>query len=103
MKTSFSSKALDILYGADIMFFGGNEFYQLGTGKRNNLASPTYIPPMDPVSVESLGKREEHRLQVVPSQKVKIVDQNGKNRTVEIEQKVIAGRGVTGCYAQIRS
>lgn len=95
-----SKKETDINYGADVLFFGGNEFFQLGTGKRNNLSAPTNIPPLDPVSDVSLGKREDHRLQVVPAKKVQITDQTGKKRTVKIEQRVEAGRGLSGCYAK---
>lgn len=81
------------------MFFGSNEFFQLGTGKRNNLNVPTNIPSLDPAS-DSDGNRIEHRLQVVPSKKVQIVDQDSKKRLVTIEQRVVAGRGLTGCYAK---
>ena len=93
-----TSRDNDVNYGADILFFGGNEFYQLGTGKRNNMPTPTYIPSLDSPTSVKLGKREEHRLQVVPPAKVKITDQNGNKRKVRIEQRVIAGDGLTGCY-----
>ena len=37
----------DTNWGRDILFWGNNEFYQIGSGKRNNLASPAYIQPLD--------------------------------------------------------
>ena len=41
-----SSSAHDVNYGFDVLFFGNNEFYQLGTGKRNNSNVPVYIQPL---------------------------------------------------------
>ena len=32
---------------ADVLFWGGNEHYQLGTGKRNNVSCPAPIAPLD--------------------------------------------------------
>ena len=37
----------DTNWGADVLWWGGNEYYQLGTGKRNNVAQPVYIAPLD--------------------------------------------------------
>ncbi|EPS44623.1 hypothetical protein H072_1416 [Dactylellina haptotyla CBS 200.50] len=90
-------KSNDINFGNDILFFGGNEFYQLGNGKRTNANVPTHIPPMDD---SSAGKRSEQRFQVVPQKKVTILDEKSKKRSVRIEQRVVAGRGLTGCYAK---
>ena len=42
-----ASAATDTNFGADILWWGGNEHYQLGTGKRNNVNSPVYIGPLD--------------------------------------------------------
>ncbi|KAK6363042.1 hypothetical protein TWF730_000489 [Orbilia blumenaviensis] len=83
-------------FGNDILFFGGNEFYQLGNGKRTNQNVPAYISPIDAGS----GKKSEDRFQVVPGKKIKFLDQNSKIRSVKIEQRVVAGRGLTGCYAK---
>ena len=33
--------------GADVLWWGNNEFHQLGTGKRNNCNVPVYIQPLD--------------------------------------------------------
>jgi alpha-tubulin suppressor-like RCC1 family protein len=54
----------DTNWGADVLWWGGNEFYQLGTGKRNNVSTPVYIAPMDVEADKEKGRREEHRFQV---------------------------------------
>lgn len=48
--TSTTSPAYDVNYGSDVLWWGNNEFYQLGTGKRSNTSVPVYIPPLDPVA-----------------------------------------------------
>lgn len=96
----------DTNWGRDILFWGNNEFYQIGSGKRNNAPTPTYIQPLDQVaeedraaSVLGWGKvrdKEMHRFQITPKQKVKV---NG--RTVNLEQRVECGRGVTAVYSAV--
>ncbi|KAK5003847.1 hypothetical protein LTR39_006316, partial [Cryomyces antarcticus] len=56
----------DTNWGADILFFGNNEFYQLGTGKRNNVSNPTYIQPLDAVAERKIRGKGEHRFQITP-------------------------------------
>ncbi|MCJ1322315.1 hypothetical protein MMC15_007663 [Xylographa vitiligo] len=87
----------DTNWGADVMWWGGNEYYQLGTGKRNNVAQPLYIRPLD--AVEKKGKekeKEEHRFQITPRGRVKV---NG--RWVEMEQRVECGRFVSAVYSRV--
>ena len=97
----------DTNWGRDILFWGNNEFYQIGSGKRNNIAAPTYIQPLDQVAEQErassaagyasqLREREMHRFQITPRQKVKV-----KGRTVEFEQKVECGRGCTAVYSAV--
>ncbi|KAL1602620.1 hypothetical protein SLS60_006037 [Paraconiothyrium brasiliense] len=96
----------DTNWGRDILFWGNNEFYQIGTGKRSNAPTPTYIQPLDQAAEaereKGLGffsdKREKamHRFQITPRQKVKV---NGRN--VEMEQKVECGRGCTAVYSAV--
>ncbi|KAK2754050.1 hypothetical protein FQN54_007219 [Arachnomyces sp. PD_36] len=82
----------DINWGEDALWWGGNEFYQLGTGKRNNLCHPTYIsPPADAEAPESQG---EHRLQITPRHTVKV-----GGRKVNMEQRVECGRNITAIYS----
>ncbi|MCJ1404628.1 hypothetical protein MMC11_007854 [Xylographa trunciseda] len=87
----------DTNWGADVLWWGGNEYYQLGTGKRNNVAQPLYIRPLD--AGEKKGKekeKEEHRFQITPRGRVKV---NG--RWVEMEQRVECGRFVSAVYSGI--
>lgn len=86
-------------WGADIVFWGNNEHYQLGTGKRNNVSAPVYINPLDKsaedAAVRGRGK-EAHRFQITPRKRVRV---NG--RAVELEQRVECGRGVTAVYSGV--
>ena len=84
----------DTNWGADVLWWGGNEFYQLGTGKRNNCAQPVYIGPLD--GGEADEKREAHRFQSTPKKKVKV---NG--RWVDLEQRVECGRFVSAVYSGV--
>jgi alpha-tubulin suppressor-like RCC1 family protein len=96
----------DTNWGRDILFWGNNEFYQLGSGKRNNVATPAYIQPLDQEAeieraasakgVGRLSEKEHHRFQITPRNKVRL---NG--RTVEFEQKVECGRGCTAVYSAV--
>lgn len=83
-------------WGADIVFFGKNENYQIGTGKRNNISQPTYIQPLDQVAERKVRGKEEHRFQITPKKKVKV---NG--RWVELEQRVECGREATAVYSGV--
>ena len=91
---SETSSENDTNWGADVLWWGGNEFYQLGTGKRNNIANPAYIAPMDVLADKEKGRREEHRFQITPRHKVKV---NG--RTTSMEQRIECGRYVTAVYS----
>ncbi|KAF2018462.1 RCC1/BLIP-II [Aaosphaeria arxii CBS 175.79] len=95
----------DTNWGRDILFWGNNEFYQIGSGKRSNVATPTYIQPLDidaetdrSASAQGLVKqkleKESHRFQITPKQKVKL-----KGRSVGFEQRVECGRGITAVYS----
>ena len=87
----------DTNWGADVLWWGGNESYQLGMGKRNNLALPGYIAPLDAAAEKAVGKRrEEHRFQITPRHKVNV---NG--RKVSVEQRVECGRMVSAVYSGI--
>jgi alpha-tubulin suppressor-like RCC1 family protein len=84
----------DTNWGADVLWWGGNEFYQLGTGKRNNVSNPVYIAPLDVEADKEKGRREEHRFQITPRQKIEV---GGRN--VSVEQRIECGRGVTAVYS----
>ena len=98
----------DTNWGADVLWWGSSEFFQLGLGKRNNVAVPTYIKPLDSGDPgkakgreEQAGgggksSRQEHRFQITPKHKVKVGD-----RMVEMEQRVECGRMVSAVYSGI--
>lgn len=90
----------DTNWGADILFWGGNEYYQIGTGKRNNLALPTYIEPLDGGlgDAEKGRKGEHHRFQITPRSTVRL-GESGTGRKVSVEQRVECGRFVTAVYS----
>ncbi|MCJ1287824.1 hypothetical protein MMC26_007176 [Xylographa opegraphella] len=86
----------DTNWGADVLWWGGNEYYQLGTGKRNNVAQPLYIRPLDVMEKKGKEKGEDHRFQITPRGRVKV---NG--RWVEMEQRVECGRFVSAVYSRV--
>ena len=88
----------DTNWGADVVWWGGNEFYQLGTGRRNNLAVPGYIQPLDDQAETEVGRgkrKEEHRFQITPRHKVEL----GGGRKVSMEQRVECGRFISAVYS----
>lgn len=84
----------DTNWGADVLWFGSNEHYQLGTGKRNNAATPVYIPPLDAGAEKSMGRKEEHRFQLTPRGTFEV---GGRWKT--FEQRVECGRGCSAVYS----
>jgi alpha-tubulin suppressor-like RCC1 family protein len=96
LNASEKSSENDTNWGADVLWWGGNEFYQLGTGKRNNVATPMYIRPLDSASEIEAGRREEHRFHVTPRHTV-----NLKGRKVNMEQRIECGRNVTAVYSAV--
>jgi len=86
----------DTNWGADVLWWGGNEFYQLGTGKRNNVPNPQYIRPLDVAAEVEVGRREDHRFHLTPRHTVLI-----KGRNVSMEQRVECGRNVTAVYSGV--
>ena len=100
LEASNSTTPDDTNWGADIVFWGGNEHYQLGTGKRNNVSSPVYIQPLDMEAEvrrakKSSGGREEHRFHITPRTKARL----GDGRWRSVEQRIECGRGVTCVYS----
>lgn len=95
-KTSLSSTTTDSLdqsrdFGHEAFWWGGNEHFQLGTGKRSNLSRPSYIkaPPQSKQETEA-------RLQIMPRHKGKV-----EKRTVSMEQRVECGRHVSAIYSAV--
>src|SRR5271155_5826552 len=96
LDASEKSSENDTNWGADVLWWGGNEFYQLGTGKRNNVPTPMYIQPLDLTSEAEAGRKEEHRFHVTPRHTVKL-----KGRKVSMEQRIECGRNVTAVYSAV--
>ncbi|KAG0126917.1 hypothetical protein HOY82DRAFT_491248 [Tuber indicum] len=98
--SSPNSPVYDVNYGADVLWWGSNEYYQLGTGKRANSCVPVYIPPLDPGDDVGGGmstrKDQVHRFQITPRKKANI-----SGRAVEFEQRISCGQGSTAVYSAV--
>ncbi|KAK4198800.1 regulator of chromosome condensation 1/beta-lactamase-inhibitor protein II [Triangularia verruculosa] len=91
-------------FGNDVLFWGGNESYQLGTGKRNNTNVPVYIGALDGDSVgagKMDGELGRNRFQLAPRARVNLLSEKGKARKVEVEQRVECGRCVSAVYSAV--
>jgi alpha-tubulin suppressor-like RCC1 family protein len=77
-------------FGRDVLFWGGNEYYQLGTGKRKNENTPVFVA--------GLNAAEDSRLQLTPRRTVRI-GEGGNGRKVAVEQKVECGGLVSAIYS----
>ncbi|KAL1587263.1 hypothetical protein WHR41_04336 [Cladosporium halotolerans] len=102
VNVSAASSADSTNWGADVVFWGGNEHFQLGTGKRNNAAAPLYIQPLDSAAElarakKSTGAREEHRFHITPRATARL----GDGRKVSVEQKVVCGRSTTCVFSSV--
>lgn len=80
-------------FGYEAFWWGGNENFQLGTGKRSNQPRPTYI--LAP-SESAKNPDPAARLQIMPRHKGVV----GK-RSVSMEQQVECGRHVSGIYSAV--
>ncbi|EPQ65490.1 Bgt-85 [Blumeria graminis f. sp. tritici] len=83
--------ANDTVWGADVLLWGGNEFYQLGTAKRSNSCQPVSINPLD--TIVSKDKVKKHRFQIMPPRKTR-----WNNMKSYVEQELECGRGITAVY-----
>ncbi|KAI5481674.1 mitochondrial protein [Pseudohyphozyma bogoriensis] len=94
-----------IKFGRDVFVWGHNEHYQLGTGRRSNLASPQHLSPLpypglttvvdtsvDTPPSGTLSPMPHSRLQLAPEIKV-------KGRIAE--ETIVAGDSATGVYWRI--
>lgn len=96
LNASEKSSENDTNWGADVLWWGGNEFYQLGTGKRNNVTNPIYIRPLDMAAELEAGRKEEHRFHITPRHTVDL-----QGRKVSMEQRIECGRNVTAVYSGV--
>lgn len=105
---SSTSKGLDALFGQDVLWWGNNEYYQLGTGKRNNVNVPSYIPPL-----EGVGPREEASVEtksgearaIIPLNRLQVTPRRtgvlGDGRKATMEQRVVAGPFISAIYSKV--
>ncbi|OLL24992.1 Protein FMP25, mitochondrial [Neolecta irregularis DAH-3] len=77
-------------FGNDVYAIGSNYDYQLGTGKRNSINSPTAIPGLD-----------GGRMQLMPKRKMKCKTPNGKMKNMNVEQRIWAGKKVSVIYTAV--
>jgi nucleolar protein 9 len=94
LTASDRSSLSDTNWGQDALWWGGNEFFQLGTGKRNNVPIPTHILP--PRDIQTTGDAEESRFQIIPRHKIR-----AGNRKVTMEQRIECGRNVSAVYSAV--
>ncbi|KAK3321573.1 regulator of chromosome condensation 1/beta-lactamase-inhibitor protein II [Apodospora peruviana] len=93
LRSPFSGS--DSSFGADAMMWGGNESYQLGTGKRINANMPVYVPPLDGGrGGTELKTKGSQRLQIMPKRTVRL----GDGRKATVEQRIECGRHATAVY-----
>ncbi|KAL2176632.1 regulator of chromosome condensation 1/beta-lactamase-inhibitor protein II [Thermothelomyces heterothallicus CBS 202.75] len=100
-RSSTSGSDTDTNFGADVLWWGGNEHYQLGTGKRNNVSVPVYIAPLDggrAGDADKSGVGEPPRFQLTPRTTVRL-GEGGKGRKASVEQRIECGRFVTAVYS----
>ena len=91
----------DETFGLDVLFWGGNEHFQLGTGKRTNVNKPTYIEPLDCRGGDrQRGRNGDVRMQIAP-RAATYVGEGGGRRWRTVEQRVECGRNVTGVYSAV--
>lgn len=96
-QSSLTDSPNDTNWGADVLWWGGNEYFQLGMGRRNNVSVPAYIAPLDSAAEKERAKRkEEHRFQITPRHEV-----NFNGRRVSMEQRVECGRMTTAVYSGV--
>ena len=96
LDASEKSSENDTNWGADVLWWGGNEFYQLGSGKRNNVANPIYIQPLDQAAEVKAGREDQHRFHITPRHTLRV-----KGRKVSVEQRIECGRNVTAVYSAV--
>ncbi|EPE03325.1 rrna processing protein [Ophiostoma piceae UAMH 11346] len=112
----------DTNWGSDTLWWGGNEYYQLGTGKRSNQSEPVHIAPLDAVTVTGPAAKNQlaleplaakapvqqagvttnldltrERLSLTPKTSVRLAD----GHKVNMEQRATCGRYVSGVYSGV--
>jgi alpha-tubulin suppressor-like RCC1 family protein len=85
----------DTNWGSDVYFFGNNEHYQLGNGKRASLSTPASIPALGALSKEVKSKDlDMERLQLAPAKSITFA-----GRKVKVVQQLECGRQCSAVYS----
>ncbi|KAL1964077.1 hypothetical protein VTN77DRAFT_7495 [Rasamsonia byssochlamydoides] len=92
LTASENTSLTDTNWAQDALWWGGNEFWQLGTGKRNNVPTPTHINA--PADIDNTGDDKETRFQIIPRHKGRV-----GNRKVTMEQRIECGRNVSAVFS----
>jgi hypothetical protein len=93
-------------FGHDVYGWGHNFHSQVGNGKRNNIATPihpeTLTAEQEPHSSKDGGSVVVNRLQLAPVTHVKVkVPGSNKEQTVRVDQKMVAGVGISTVYSRV--
>jgi alpha-tubulin suppressor-like RCC1 family protein len=90
--TSGGSKR-EATWGSDVLFFGRNDNFQLGTGRRANACVPTPIQSVG-VRAENAAGTETDPLQLAAPKNITVA-----GRSVWVEQRLECGRQCTAIYS----
>lgn len=105
----------------DVVIWGGNDFWQLGTGKRNSYSNPNRIPALDTLSLVLSKKKDDtsepeedvskveyienvdsynNRMQLLFHKPISYKDQNGRTVNATVSQNIVAGTNNTGLFTK---
>ncbi|GAA6043414.1 hypothetical protein JCM8097_008580 [Rhodosporidiobolus ruineniae] len=101
-----------VTFGRDVLVWGQNDHYQLGTGKRSNLPTPQHLAALPASSGATSAKAasgssspaSENRLQLavtLPTSPTLLALNRGLGRKSRIEEAIVAGDGGTGVYWRV--
>lgn len=102
------------IFGRDILTWGGNQDFQLGSGKRNNVCMPRHIPPFEiqealPTTADDtlasspgvmdMTLRPSTRLQLAPASKRRVKSSvDGGYQKLQVQQAIALGNGTSMVY-----
>jgi alpha-tubulin suppressor-like RCC1 family protein len=95
VSASSRSGSNDTNWGSDVFFFGNNEHFQLGNGKRANLSLPTPVPALG-AKKDAQNDMDIDRLQLTPSKSITFA-----GRSVKVEQRLECGRQCSAVFSAI--
>ncbi|GAA5945544.1 hypothetical protein JCM10213_004202 [Rhodosporidiobolus nylandii] len=105
-----------VTFGRDVLVWGQNDHYQLGTGKRSNLPTPAHLPALAGLAVAKPAKEvagltngaavavPQGRLQLAATLALSptlLALNRGLGRRSRVEQAIVAGDGGTGVYWRV--